>query len=191
MIADDHRHHAVGAFGDPVVQTPTLDRLADRGAAFTSTRIMGGLSGAVCVPTRACLHTGASVFRASANASMGDGRGMMTLNPECVTLAETLRAAGYYTFGTGKWHNDRSSFSRGFCDGGSIFFGGMSDHLQVPIDDYDPDGRFPDEKQRIADGFSTELFCGEAMRFLGSYDRDEPFFLYLAFTSPHDPRMAP
>lgn len=65
FMADDHRHDAIGTFGDPTVQTPILDALAARGVAFRGTHIMGGSSGAVCVPTRAALHSGCNVFRAS------------------------------------------------------------------------------------------------------------------------------
>ena len=64
LIADDHRASAIGAFGDPTVRTPTLDQLCSEGTSFRQNCHMGGLSGAVCVPTRACIHTGAHVFRA-------------------------------------------------------------------------------------------------------------------------------
>ena len=114
-----------------------------------------------------------------------------TLRPELATLAKTFREAGYATFGTGKWHNDRRSFAEGFSGGGNIFFGGMSNHLEVPLYDFDPSGEYPVDRKRIGDGFSTELFSQAAIDFLDGYDAEAPFFLYLAFTSPHDPRMAP
>ena len=72
MIAHDHRFNAIRAFGDPTVKTPVLDRLADGGAAFRKAHTMGGPPGGGCVPSRACLHTGANVFRASCSREVND-----------------------------------------------------------------------------------------------------------------------
>ena len=63
LIADDHRHNAIGSLGNPAVHTPTLDALAAAGTALTSTYIMGSTSNAVCMPSRAMLLTGRSLFR--------------------------------------------------------------------------------------------------------------------------------
>ncbi len=191
MIADDHRHDAIGAFGDPTVQTPNLDQLAAAGTAFRANYIMGGLSGAVCVPTRATLHTGAHTLAAVQSRTVDDTRNLMTLDPGLPTLGETLRAAGYHTFGTGKWHNDRASYHRAFADARRVFFGGMCDHDKVPLHDYDPTGTYADEQGYMGDGFSSELFADAAIDFIQNYDRDDPFFCYLAFTAPHDPRTPP
>jgi arylsulfatase A-like enzyme len=106
-----------------------------------------------------------------------------------------MRAGGYRTFATGKWHNGKRSFARGFTDGGAIFFGGMSDHLQVPIFDFDPSGEYPAKKRKVGVKFSSELFADAAIEFLNARAADKsdgrPFFMYVAFTAPHDPRMAP
>jgi arylsulfatase A-like enzyme len=102
-----------------------------------------------------------------------------------------MREAGYHTFATGKWHNDKETFTNSFADGAKIFFGGMSSHLNVPVFDYDPDGTYPNDAKYSGEKFSTELFTDAAVQFLQDYDADNPFFLYLAFTSPHDPRTPP
>ncbi len=107
------------------------------------------------------------------------------------TLPATLRDAGYHTYTVGKWHNDVQSFAEGFRDGSCLFFGGMSDHWGVPIHDFDPSGVYPPEARQVKEAFSTELFTDAAIRFLDEYQRDDPFFLYLAFTAPHDPRTPP
>ncbi len=193
ITADDHRHDAMGAANapttDPTVQTPVLDNLIARGVHFRQNHHLGGMSGAVCVPTRACLHTGAGVF----HAMVGNEDSTRTIRPALPTLGETLRQHGYDTFATGKWHNDKAAFARSFGDGANIFFGGMSDHDAVPLHDFDPTGEYADEAQYIGDGFSTELFTEAAVDFLnGRNKRDEqPFFLYLAYTAPHDPRTPP
>ena len=152
---------------------------------------MGGLTGAVCVPSRACLHTGAHVFNASAGQEMSDHQGLMTLPSTMPLLAEQFRAAGYQTFATGKWHNDRAAFARSFGAAENIFFGGMCDHHAVPLHQYDPDGLYPQAAARQGDGFSTDLFADAAQRFLQQHAGAEPFFLYLSFTAPHDPRTPP
>ena len=191
IMADDHRHDATSAFGDPTVSTPVLDQLAADGVAFRQAHIFGGWDGAVCVPTRAALHSGANPFTSSISQQDGQWRGTQQIPSSLALMPEAFANAGYRTFATGKWHNDRASFARCFQDGANIFFGGMSDHDKVPTHDFDPSGEYPHEKMYIADGFSTEIFADAACGFLADYDADEPFFLYMAMTSPHDPRTAP
>jgi arylsulfatase A-like enzyme len=191
IIADDHRHDAMGCAGDPTVRTPTMDALAARGVRFSCVHHMGGLSQAVCVPARAALLTGCNPFRASGSHVVDDTENMAVLPPDLPTLPEVLRNAGYHTYHVGKWHNDRASFARSFSDASRIFFGGMSDHDKVPLHEFDPSGRYPDEAGYTGEGFSTEMFADAATAFLGRQDPTQPFFLYLAFTSPHDPRTAP
>lgn len=191
MIADDHRHNAIHTLGDPIVQTPILDSLVAGGTAFCQNHIMGSLSGAVCIPTRACLHTGANLFNASTSTELSNSRGIMTLNPDLTLLAEHFRVSGYHTFATGKWHNDKASFNRSFGEGSTIFFGGMSDHDRVPLHEYDSRGEYSQDNCYIGDGFSSEIFSDSAIQFLNQYEEQEPFFLYVAFTAPHDPRTPP
>jgi arylsulfatase A-like enzyme len=191
IIADDHRYGAIRAQGDPSVQTPVFDRLMAEGVSFDRTYHFGGLTGGVCVPARACLMAGANPFRALASKDLADHVGLRTINPAMPTLAETFRSAGYHTYHVGKWHNDAASFHRSFAGGAKIFMGGMSDHYRVPVFDFDPTGAYPREKRYDGDRHSTELFGQAAVQFLRGYDRPAPFFLYLAFTAPHDPRTPP
>ena len=191
LIADDHRASALRAFGDPTVQTPTLDRLCADGTSFWQNYHMGGLSRAVCIPTRACIHTGAHVFRASISNEVDDRQGLQTLDPTYTYLAELFRQHGYTTFATGKWHNDTTSFARSFADAENIFFGGMDSHFAVSVQDYDPTGIYEKSRRQTGDQFSTDLFGNAAIRFLERHDGEQPFFLYCAFTAPHDPRTPP
>ena len=191
LIADDHRASAIGAYGDPIVQTPTLDRLCTEGASFHQNCHMGSLSGAVCVPTRACIHTGAHVFRAPVSNDMSDPAVLRKLDPHHTFLAEHFRQNGYTPFATGKWHNDAASFARSFGDVENVFFGGMDSHFKVKVQDFDPSGSYDSSRQRIGDQFSTDLFGDAAIRFLERQDGSRPFFLYCAFTAPHDPRTPP
>ena len=198
MIADDHRYQTVHSNGDPVVQTPVLDALARRGVSFQGTYIHGGCSPAVCVPSRAAVNTGVSPFRAHVptgsdesvprHSKVKAGR----IRPDLALMGETFRQAGYATFATGKWHNDRDSFHRSFADARNVFFGGMCDHDKVPVQDYDPAGGYGAEREHIASGDSSVLFADSAIAFLQSRrETDPPFLLYTAFTAPHDPRTPP
>jgi arylsulfatase A-like enzyme len=177
LLSDDQRHDTIHALGNEVVRTPNLDRLAQRGFVFRNARIMGAMQGAVCVPSRAMLHTGRALWRAPENLQ------------GAATWAETFRAAGYATWGTGKWHNGQPSFARGFQQGRAVFFGGMSDHLRVPVQDLLPDGGF--SPRQTGAKFSSELFADTAIELLRAQDGRRPFFLSVAFTAPHDPRMPP
>ena len=67
----------------------------------------------------------------------------------------------------------------------------MGDQYKVPIFDFDPTGAYPNDDRYIGDKFSTELFTDSAVQFIENYDQTDPFFVYLSFTSPHDPRTPP
>jgi len=189
LYSDDHSFHALGAMGNREVQTPNIDRLASQGMLFSQAHVMGGHHGAVCIPSRAMLLTGRYVNRLP-----GDGS---TILAAFQSLPEVLRSHGYTTYHTGKWHSDKASHHRMFSAGGDIFFGGMhfpkeggQEHpLVYP---FDSSGRWPDALRRQADTFSSTLYADHAIRFLSSAEaRQHPFFCYVAFTSPHDPRTPP
>jgi len=193
LLTDDQRRDMISALGDQRVRTPHMDRLADEGFAFTSAYVAGSLHGAVCMPSRAMLMTGRHFRELPLGMTMlwdapAETRGVSP----APTLPELFRAAGYRTHVVGKWHNGPRSLSPGFDGGGAIFFGGMSDHDAVPVHDFDPSGAYPGSARYVAEGFSSEIFADEAVRFLESRrDQEQPFFLWLSFTAPHDPRMAP
>lgn len=184
LVADDHESRAMGWAGNPTVQTPHLDRLAETGIAFSRAYHMGGCDDAVCIPTRASLLTGMDFHHA-----MRGGHGV--IDPDHVTLPEHFKNSGYYSYVIGKWHNDLASLTRSFDDGATIFTGGMDDHFATPVRPFDATGAYPDKDAQIHASFVTDLFCDNAADFIQSYEREEPFFLYTAFTAPHDPRTPP
>lgn len=190
VVVDDHRADAIGALGHLTVQTPVLDGLVRRGTAFTRATIQGSLMPAVCAPSRACLLTGNGVFRAEAEPKLDTGPIFEVRLPTAAcTLPERLRAAGYETFVTGKWHNDLPALLRSFESGREIFHGGMCDHTAVPVRDLEEIRR--GGPARVGEGFSTEIFCGAAEEFVRERGRERPFFAWVALTSPHDPRTPP
>ncbi|MFT5150771.1 MAG: arylsulfatase A-like enzyme [Planctomycetota bacterium] len=177
LFADDMRPDTIAAWGNDAIATPNLDRLVEDGFSFRQAYNLGSVHGAVCMPSRAMLHTGLPYF----------GMNLSTFNDHS-TLGQLLQQADYHSFGTGKWHNGRDTFSRSFEEGQSIFFGGMSDHNYVPLTDLSSAGYGPD---RTGDAHSSELFADAAVSFLDNYKEDDPFFCYVAFTAPHDPRDPP
>lgn len=191
--ADDQRYSAAGALGEARLITPHLDRMTREGLACTRACIMGSTHGAVCAPSRAMLHTGRSLWRVPTALSGDWGIRDQDRVPDTrpPLLPQLFREAGYRTFATGKWHIGTEAFARSFADGGKIFFGGMADHDRTPVFDFDPTGLYPKEKQYIGEKFSTDLFADEAVRFLEGQRGEEPFYLYVGFTAPHDPRTPP
>ncbi|HCS54986.1 sulfatase-like hydrolase/transferase [Rubinisphaera sp.] len=177
LFADDQRTDTIGAWGNPHIQTPNIDSLVEQGFSFRNNYCFGSNSGAVCMPSRAMVHSGRTWMHSNNNM---DGE---------VTLGELLREQGYQTFTTGKWHNGRNSILRSFEHGQNVFMGGMSDHTRVPLSDIQ-DGQLI-SRGIDKDGFSSEQFADAAVSFLKTQKGEQPFFAYVAFTSPHDPRNPP
>ena len=201
FFTDDQRFGTIRALGNDQIYTPNMDALVREGTAFTCAHIMGGTSPAVCMPSRAMLMTGRTLFHLE---RQGQG-----IPREHVLLGECLDRHGYSTFGTGKWHNGPSSYSRSFSAGSEIFFGGMDDHWNVPACDFDPTGQYDVRRPVVSDPkrsnevtfrhcdhitpgkHSSELFCEAAIEYLRDYDARNPFFMYISFMAPHDPRTMP
>ncbi|MCJ7505572.1 sulfatase-like hydrolase/transferase [Candidatus Bathyarchaeota archaeon] len=177
LYSDDQRADTIGAWGNPHIRTPNLDRLVSEGFSFKRNYCFGGNSGAVCVPSRAMVNSGRTWF--SVDNKMSNAK----------ILPELLRENGYVTFATGKWHNGEASWMRGFMLGKSLYFGGMADHTQVPIQDLGPDGKLTEK--RTGEKFSSELFADAVIGFLKDRKGEKPFYAYVPFTAPHDPRQPP
>ncbi len=201
LFADDMRYDTIAALGNSQIITPNLDELVKHGTSFINTHIPGGSVPAVCMPSRAMLNTGRTLYRLQdAGSSVPENHHL---------LGETLKDAGYRTFGTGKWHNGHTSYARSFTDGGEIFFGGMYDHWKVPVYSYDDTGNYVKSMNDVMnpghDNFlksvrmdhvtwgkhSTDLFADLACDFLDNYTDEKPFYMYVAYMAPHDPRTMP
>jgi arylsulfatase A-like enzyme len=176
LFADDQRADALGCSGNSYIKTPNIDKLAAEGVRFTNSYVMGGHHGAICAPSRAMLLTGKSLYNVY---DVLDG---------VTTMPMFYARNGYETFGTGKWHNGIKSFEASFQRGENVFIGGMSDHYNVPCRTLGSDGKLTEP---VMKGFSTDLFADAAIGFLDRYSKgkkEKPFFCYVAFTAPHDPR---
>jgi len=192
LFADDQCFETVRALGHPLIETPNLDRLVDEGLTFTDAYNQGSWTGAVCVASRTMLNTGRFLWRAQrvdkqAEEERRAGR----------FWAEHLKKAGYDTYMTGKWHvkadpekafdfvtHVRGGMPKQTPEGYDRPVEGQPD----PWSPWDPRfGGFWEGGQHWSEvlGDDAEAFLAQASK------RDGPFFMYLAFNAPHDPRQSP
>ena len=109
VVADDQSFRTIHALNNPEVVTPTFDRLVKNGTAFTHCFHQGSWTGALCVASRAMIHTGRYVWDCG-----GENCGYYPL------LGEVLQMAGYDTYAVGKWHNGDQSALRSFTTGKTL-----------------------------------------------------------------------
>ncbi|CAN5827472.1 sulfatase-like hydrolase/transferase [soil metagenome] len=177
LFSDDQRADTIAALGNPVIKTPALDHLAKSGTVFNRAYCMGSNNGAVCVPSRAMLMSGRTLFRVHEQLKAQ------------TTWPEKFAGAGYTTFMTGKWHNGGESALRSFQQGKAVFLGGMGDPYKLALQDISATHTF--ENKRVSGEHSVKLFADAAVGFLQQQKGASPFLCYVAFNAPHDPRVAP
>ncbi len=184
LFADDQRNNSINALGNNEIITPNLDRLVNEGSVFSNAYNMGAMVGAVCAPSRAMVMTGRSLFRIDPTGN--------TIDTLYKTLPKALENDAYHTFHIGKWHNGRSAFGRSFEDGSKIFFGGMHSQYNVPTYEFEQGAEYSIESLNTpSEKHSSELYADAGIEFLQNYNSDKPFFMYIAFQAPHDPREMP
>ena len=188
ILTDDQGSVDAGCYGSTELQTPHIDALARRGVRFTQFYA----AAPVCSPSRAGLLTGRYPLRAGMAGNASSTFGVDGLPTAEVTLAETLKGAGYATAHIGKWHLGFSPVTMPMGQGFDRSFG----HMGGCIDNYSHfffwDG--PNRHDLWRDGcevqlpgrFFPDLMVEEAARFLEA-QRDRPFFLYFAMNTPHYP----
>jgi arylsulfatase A-like enzyme len=194
ILVDDMGFSDIGCYGSEI-PTPNLDRLASNGLRFTQFYNTGR-----CCPTRASVLTGlypheAGVGHMTEDDGVPGYRGR--LNDRCVTIAEVLRGAGYFTAMSGKWHVGQNHgvvpWERGFERSLNSPAGGF----------YYPEGkqgRIFLNGQALADDapelpknwYTTDLWTDYGIKFVDeARAAQKPFFLYLAYNAPHFPLQAP
>ncbi len=169
LFADDMRSDSVGALGNPTVKTPNLDSLVKRGFVFNNAYCLGGNSAAVCTPSRNMLLSGNAFFRWKNFQPPSGAKGMLS-PADGSNFPVTMQAAGYETYHHGKKGNTALLIQAKFEH---------SKYLQN------------DQAERHSGEPGREI-ADAAVAFLKGEGRDQsrPFFMYLAFANPHDPRVA-
>ena len=192
MLVDDMGFSDIGCYGGEI-STPNIDRLAGNGVRFSQF-----YNTARCSPSRASLLTGLHPHQTGIGVLTNDDRPRGypgTINKRCVTMAEVLKAAGYATCLSGKWHlasemrkpNEAWPTRRGFdrffgtltgC--GSFFQPGTLTRGEQNVEGEALDPNF----------YYTDAITSNAVEFIADQSKDKPFFLYVAYTAPHWPLHA-
>lgn len=180
ILSDDQGWFDVGVNGNPHIETPVLDRIANEGVRFTRF-----YCSPVCTPTRASLMTGRHYQRTGA---IDTYMGRDTMSASEITLGQVFQSQGYRTGLVGKWHLGRymkyHPNERGFDE----FFGFWQYGFINRYDDSDE--LFHNKRPVITTGYVTDVFTDQAIAFV-ERNRSNPFFLYLAYNVCHSPYLVP
>ena len=183
ILADDLGYGDLGCYGQQLIATPNIDRLAADGIRFTQAYA----GGPVCTSSRSVLMTGLHNGHTPARDNVPHYRTYLT--EDDITIAELLQQAGYRTGGVGKWSlGDAGTVGRATNQGFSTWFGYLNqDHAHYYYTEYldDDEGRLELRgNSRSREHYSHDLLTERALRFIRD-SKDLPFFLYAAFTVPH------
>ena len=190
ILTDDQQSNTIHALGNGLIQTPHIDALVREGVSFSNAYIMGGSSPAVCSPSRACLFSGRTLWNLENQGEWG-----FEISDKYKTLPQVFKDKGYITFATGKNEPGREGhFARSFSAGDKILFRGMTgSQYKLPLCPYSPSGDYSKEKEVLHEGrHSAEVYASACIQFIESQAQGvQPFFAYVAFQTPHDPRQTP
>jgi arylsulfatase A-like enzyme len=187
ILADDLGYGDLGCFGQKLIKTPNIDRVASEGMRFTQ-----AYAGAtVCAPSRCSLltgkHNGHAFIRGNREVKP---EGQVPMPADTFTVAHLFKRAGYQTGLIGKWGLGKpDSASTPDKMGFDYFFGYNCQRL---AHEYYPEYLWRNNEKVMLDGakYSHDLIAEDALAFVRR-NRERPFFLYLAFTIPHAKLQVP
>ncbi len=186
IITDDQGYGDVGALGNALIQTPNIDKLYQQSIRFTDFHVA-----TTCAPTRGGLLTGINCHKAGIWHTI---IGRSLLWPGIPTMADIFAANDYQTGIFGKWHlGDNYPFrpqDRGFQE---VLIHGGGGIWQTPDywnNDYFDDTYFHNGKPRKYEGYCTDVWFENAIRFIEE-NQNKQFFCYLSTNAPHSPYHVP
>ena len=200
LFADDFTYDAIRALGNDIIHTPNLDRLVKNGTHFNQAFNMGGWNGAVCIASRSMIITGKSIWRAKALSDQWKKSEMHELAQE--SWGKLMEQQGYQTYMTGKWHvsiapekifqtvrNVRPGMPKDFFRKGN-----QKGYHRPKIGETDVWNPTDSLNGGFWEGGKhwSEVAKDDAIDFIEkSREKASPFFMYIAFNAPHDPRQSP
>ncbi|MEM8944526.1 MAG: sulfatase-like hydrolase/transferase [Planctomycetota bacterium] len=195
IMADDMGYADAGFTGSNDILTPNLDQLAESGVVFAR----GYANHPFCGPTRAALLSGQYQHRFGfeTNPAYDPSNPIMGIDPNVTLFPKRLQQAGYVTGCVGKWHLGAAEpfhpNNRGF-DYFFGFLGGGHDYFRIdltkPVKEAYLQGLVRNDKPAAFDGYLTTALSRDATSFITT-NKDQPFFLYVAYNAPHAPLQAP
>ena len=183
VLTDDQGYGDMSAHGNPVLETPIMDRLHDESVRLTNFHVAP-----VCTPTRGELMTGQYALRNKAG-MVPAGRNLM--RRDVPTMPEVFASNGYATGLFGKWHlgdtYPHRPLDRGFQRAAWHKGWGLASEIEYN-NDYYYTRYFDQEEIRYSDRFCTNLWFDKALEWMGEQsDAGNPFFAYIALNTPHYP----
>lgn len=185
IVTDDQGYGDMSCHGNPWLRTPHLDRLASQSVSLEDYHVAP-----VCTPTRASLMTGRYCTRVGAWAVT---QGRQLLAKDEVTMAQVFKQSGYRSGIFGKWHlGDAYPFAprfRGFDESVVHRAGGVDEIGNPTGNDYFNDTYYRNGTAESFEGYCTDVWFDEAMRFISETPREQPFFVYLPTNAMHSPHI--
>jgi arylsulfatase A-like enzyme len=183
IMADDLGYGDLGCYGQELIETPNMDRLAEEGVRFTQAYA----GSTVCTASRSVLMTGQHNGHTPARDNVPHYH--TYLQDDDTTIAETLKSAGYRCGGIGKWSlGDAGTEGRATRQGFDTWFGYLNqDHGHYYFTEYldDDEGRMElPGNTHSREHYSHDLMTVRTLRFIRE-SKDQPFFFYAAYTVPH------